>query len=230
MKRTTAKTLILLNIFAIASYSCSGISRNSIKSAKIHEVEKSSKVAIVGPDAGLFPSQMLTFFQPSKNKTQVKYKPITASYDVRQNSGVTAEQLNKLFKGVMKGKGAAVIKAGKENNIDPAFLAAIIYQEGGAASNSLYARKYNNVMGRLYKKNGKWVPMSFVSVDDCISKTAKHLRVNYIDQGRTTVSNIQRKYCPVVTNKKSKDFNDSRGVNSHWKSGVISHMNKIQSI
>jgi len=226
MTKKTIKTLIFANMIAICGYSCSSGS-NSIKYAKIHELEKSPKVEIEGPDAGLFPQQMLTFFQKDKKK----YQPITADYDVRQNSGVTAEQLNKVFKGVMKGKGEAVIKAGKENNIDPAFLAAIIYQESGAASNSLYSRKFNNIMGRMYRtKKGSWKPMSFKSVESCVFDTARHLRVNYIEQGRFTVKQIQMKYCPIVTNKKSKDFNDSRHVNSFWLKNIPKHMNKFQSI
>ena len=225
MKRTTVKTLIFANLLAVCCYSCSSGS-NSIKYAKIHELEKSPKVEIEEPDAGLFPQQMLTFFQKDKKK----YQPITVDYDVRQNSGVTAEQLNKVFKGVMKGKGEAVIKAGKENNIDPAFLAAIIYQESGAASLSLYAKRYNNVTGRMNRVKSKWLPMKFKSVESCVFDTARHLRVNYIEQGRFTVKQIQMKYCPIVTNKKSKDYNDSRHVNSFWLKNIPKHMNKFQSI
>ena len=87
-------------------------------------------------------------------------------------------------------------------------------------------------MGRLYrdKKSGKWLPMKFNSVDECIEKTAEHLKINYIGQNLYTISAVKSKYCPDITNKKSKDFNDKKGVNSVWKNSIIKHMNNAQSI
>jgi len=177
----------------------------------------------------LFPDGFLKNYSPAKPKKVTK---ITSGYDVRGDSGVSSAQLNKLFKGVMAGKGETVIKAGKENGIDPAFIAAIATQESGSSYNSLYARKFNNPFGRLYrdKKSGKWLPMKFDSVDQAIFKTAEHLKLNYIGQKRVTLTSIGNKYCPPKVSKKSKDFNDPRSLNFGWLPGIIRHMNKFQSI
>jgi len=77
-------------------------------------------------EVSLFPAWMKDdYIQATKPKTKKKVK-ISSAYDVRGDSGITESQLNSIFKGVMSGKGAAVIKEGRENGIDPAFLAAIL--------------------------------------------------------------------------------------------------------
>ena len=74
--------------------------------------------------------------------------------------------------------------------------------------------------GSLHKVGGKWLSRRFVSVEECLEFTARNLATNYIGQGYDTVEKIQRKYCPVITDRNSPDFNDPKGVNGHWLNGV----------
>ncbi len=177
--------------------------------------------------ADLFPAGLLRDYIPAKVKgvDRVAQK-ITGDYDVRKSANVTESQLNSVFRGVMKNKGGVVIKACKENNICPLFLSALIIQEAGAGSDSAYAKRYNNVAGRLYKdkKSGKWLSQKFTSVDHCIKDTARHLSVNYVGKKYYSLAKIQRRYCPVGSE------NDPRNLNSHWKNNILKHMAKIQSI
>lgn len=194
--------------------------------------EKAKGVVDFIGDADLFPQGLLKDYTPAKVKgvDRVAQK-ISPKYDIRKISSVTPQQLDAVYKGKLKGKGAATIKIAKKYGIDPLFIAALTIQEAGAQGSSVYAVKYNNVAGRLYrdKKSGKWLPIKFSSVEDCLDSTAKHLKLNYVGQNFYTVTAIKGKYCPDITNKKLKDFNDTKGVNGHWLPGILKHMEKIQS-
>ena len=126
---------------------------------------------------------------------------------------------------------AATIKIAKKYGIDPLFIAGLACHES-AFGESKYSYAANNVTGQLYrdKKTGKWLPIKFKNVEECFERTCQRMRDYYVAEGRTSVEKVQKKYCPVITNRKSKDYNDPRSVNVHWQSGVIKHMAKIQSI
>ena len=167
----------------------------------------------------------------SKASVQItKKQKISSYYNVTKPSPVTAKDLNKILQGKLRNKGQDIIDVSKKYKICPLFLAAICCHESGNGS-SIYAQKYNNVSGQMKrdKSSGKWGPLKFASVNECLNRTAFNLKENYIDDGRITISKIQAKYCPIITNKKSKDYNDSRGVNKHWNSGIQKWMTRIQS-
>ena len=167
----------------------------------------------------------------SKASVQItKKQKISSYYNVTKPSPVTAKDLNKILQGKLRNKGQDIIDVSKKYKICPLFLAAICCHESGHGS-SIYAQKYNNVSGQMKrdKSSGKWGPLKFASVNECLNRTAFNLKENYIDDGRITISKIQAKYCPIITNKKSKDYNDSRGVNKHWNSGIQKWMTRIQS-
>jgi hypothetical protein len=117
--------------------------------------------------------------------------------------------LNQTLGGALKGQGDAFIQAGKKYGIDPALLAAIAIHETGNGSSSA-ARKKNNI-GGMMGKNGL---MSFNSIQEGIDKMASNLKRNYIDQGLTSIQQIQKKYAPVGA------ANDPTNLNSNWISGV----------
>ena len=166
-----------------------------------------------------------------KESVQVtKQQKISSYYNVTKPFPVTAKGLNKILQGKLRNKGQDIIDISKKYKICPLFLAAICCHESGNGS-SVYAQKYNNVSGQMRrdKSSGKWGPLKFASVNECLNRTAFNLKENYIEDGRVTISKIQTKYCPIITNKKSKDYNDSRGVNKHWNSGIQKWMTRIQS-
>jgi hypothetical protein len=51
---------------------------------------------------------------------------------------------------------------------------------------------------------------------------ARLLRLFYIDQGLTTIEQIQRKYAPVGAD------NDLNNINRHWTSSVTSLYNQLR--
>lgn len=153
---------------------------------------------------------------------------ISSYYNVTKSYPLTVKLLNKTLKGKLLNKGQDIINISNKYKICPLFLAAVCCHESGNGE-SVYAKKYNNVSGQMYrnKSTGKWGPMKFSSVNECLNRTASNLKQNYIDEGKTSVSKIQAKYCPIITNKKSKDYNDPSGVNKHWSGGVQKWMNRI---
>jgi len=173
-----------------------------------------------------------SFLKKSSSKKPVQAsnkQKISSSYNVTKPYPITAKDLDKILQGKLRNKGQDIIDISKKYKICPLFLTAICCHESSNGS-SVYAQKYNNVSGQMKrdKSSGKWGPLKFASVNECLNRTASNLKENYIDGGRVTISKIQAKYCPIITNKKSKDYNDSRGVNQYWDSGIQKWMTRIQ--
>lgn len=136
-----------------------------------------------------------------------------SNYDVRNNSGVSAGQLNSKLGGKLAGMGQQFINAGNQYGIDPAFLASVaMHETGNGTSNAI---KSKNNVGGMMGKNGL---MSFSSIGSGISAMASNLKRLYIDQGLYTVSDIQKKYAPEGAS------NDPTGLNSFWTSGVSNYL------
>lgn len=148
--------------------------------------------------------------------TRNNNSPINSNYDVRNNSGITAEQLNGRLKGALSGQGQTFINAGKQYGIDPAFLASISMFETGNGSSSA-ARNKHNAMG-ISNSRG---PIAFNSIESSIYAGARNLRNNYVNQGLTFVAQIQRKYCPVGAE------NDPNGTNGEWRNGVTNNLRRL---
>ena len=171
--------------------------------------------------ADLFPRESLGYTPP---RQVVKKQVISANYDIRKDSGVTAAQLNSIFKGKMRGKGEVVIRIARKHGIDPLFVAGLIVQESGGGT-SRYAYSHSNVAGQLKKtKSGKYVPIQFKNVEECLERVCSRMQTVYIKEGRVVLSRVASKYCPVGAK------NDPRGLNSHWLPGIIRNMKKIQSV
>ena len=79
----------------------------------------------------------------SRGGGQAANKPIGdgqgLNYDVRNDSGVTGEELNGKLKGALAGKGDVIAQQARANGMDPSFLASILMQES-ANGNSSAAR------------------------------------------------------------------------------------------
>lgn len=88
-------------------------------------------------------------------------------------------------------------------------LAAIAIHETGNGTSK--AAKNKNNIGGMMGKNGL---MSFKSIQDGIDKMASNLKRNYIDQGLTSIAQIQKKYAPVGAE------NDPGNLNNNWVGGV----------
>ena len=99
------------------------------------------------------------------------------------------EFLNMFLKGVLKGKGKQFINAQEKYGINATFLIGVANHES-AYGTSDFALNRNNIAGM---RNGHGY-MYFNSVDDCIDKMASNLKRMYIDQGLTTISQINKKY------------------------------------
>ncbi|WP_052350573.1 glucosaminidase domain-containing protein [Paenibacillus gorillae] len=119
--------------------------------------------------------------------------------------------------GVLSGTGDLFAKYGKQYGVDPALLAAIAMHETGNGTSSA-AKNKNNVGGMMRSKGGL---QEFGSIEEGIAAMASNLRRLYLDQGLTTIEQIQRKYAPVGA------ANDPTGLNKNWVNGVSKYYQQL---
>lgn len=125
-------------------------------------------------------------------------------------------KLENILAGKLSGSATYFINAGKKYDIDPNLLSAIAIHETGNGS-SKAAHEKNNIAGMM-GRNGL---RSYKSVEESIFDMARNLRQNYLNQGKTTISDIGAKYAPVGAT------NDPTGLNNHWTTGVSRQLNKL---
>lgn len=102
----------------------------------------------------------------------------------------------------LQGYGAVFVREGLANGIDPRALAAIARAESSLGSDP-GARAIHNAFG--------WGPhRPFASWEENIATVAAGLKAGYIDEGLTTLAQIQAKYAPLGA------ANDPGGLNSNW--------------
>ena len=109
---------------------------------------------------------------------------------------------------VPRGYGKDFVQAGRENNIDPVFLAAISAHESGQWKSKI-ARQKNNWMG-LMSRSG---PKSFETPRESIFYAAKLLNRKPF-QGRNTLSEIAPIYCAETP--------------KYWESSVLHWKHELQ--
>jgi Mannosyl-glycoprotein endo-beta-N-acetylglucosaminidase len=109
---------------------------------------------------------------------------------------------------VPRGYGQVFVEAGRENNIDPVFLAAISAHESGQWKSRI-ARRKNNWMGLMSRRG----PKSFGTPQESIFYTAKLLNRKPF-QGRNTLSEI----APIYCTKNPK----------YWESSVLHWKHELQ--
>jgi hypothetical protein len=107
----------------------------------------------------------------------------------------------------MAGQGAAFVASGMRWQVDPRLLVAIA---GAESSFGQVTCGPNNAWGWACPND----PADFATWAAGIDTVTQGLRRYYLDEGRTSVSLIQQKYCPVGA------ANDPTGLNSHWTGNV----------
>ncbi len=107
----------------------------------------------------------------------------------------------------MAGQGAALMTSAARWRVDPRLVVAI----AGAESNfGQVTCGPNNAWGWACPND----PADFATWAAGIETITSGLRNYYLDEGRTSVTLIQQKYCPVGA------ANDPTGLNSHWATNV----------
>lgn len=139
------------------------------------------------------------------------------NYDVRTQSRISEETLNQNLGGLLAGYGGEFIRAGEQNGINPAFLAAVAMHETGNGT-SQAIKNYNNVGGML-KPGGGF--MTFSSISSGINAMARNLKDLYLDEGLYTIGQIQKRYAPVGAS------NDPKNLNANWIKGVTGYMGQM---
>jgi phosphate uptake regulator len=140
------------------------------------------------------------------------------NYDIRQNSGVTAQILNQRLGGVLAGKGDVVMQAAAAAGIDPGALAAIMMHES-ANGDSKFVRELNNP-GGLMRTDDSHEGQQFESIDQGIWAVAKNLNA-YVRDGDTTLGKIRQSWAPEGAS------NDPNGQNAAWLGGVSGWMRQL---
>nr|WP_246231665.1 glucosaminidase domain-containing protein [Sporosarcina jiandibaonis] len=125
-------------------------------------------------------------------------------------------KLDSTLAGKLSDSAIHFINAGKKYDINPNLLSAIAIHETGNGS-SKAAHEKNNIAGMM-GRNGL---RSYDSVEESIFDMARNLRQNYLNLGKTTITEIGAKYAPVGA------ANDPTGLNNHWTTGVSRQLNKL---
>lgn len=117
--------------------------------------------------------------------------------NIAEKSGATAEDFNQVINNVLtskgygttqfSGMGEALADMEAEYNVNGFFLLGIATLESGYGT-STRANNKNDLYGLL--------GMSFDSIYDNTIYCGKLLRNSYINNGRTTIDQIRKKYCP----------------------------------
>lgn len=107
----------------------------------------------------------------------------------------------------MTGQGAAFMASAMRWRVDPRLLVAIA---GAESSFGQITCGPHNAWGWACPND----PADFATWAAGIDTVTQGLRRYYLDEGRTSVSLIQQKYCPVGA------ANDPTGLNSHWTDNV----------
>ena len=121
--------------------------------------------------------------------------------DITEPSNLTAAQLDAIIDARLadinkpdariSGIGEALFKMEQEYGVNALFCLSVGSFESGHGT-SAAATSRNNLFGLI----GSDGIMQFDSIDECISYWGRLIRNYYIDQGLTTISAIQKKYCP----------------------------------
>lgn len=147
--------------------------------------------------------------------------PISENFVVFGYHDVSPAAINSVLCGAMQGKANTFIEYAKRYNLSPAFLAGICRQESGGGNSHLALSDMQNVMG-VFEPGGR-VVKDFDSVEESVLYVAERLANSklYPKGNRATVASIQTVYCPVGAK------NDPKGLNKHWRSGVVRGINQI---
>ena len=144
-----------------------------------------------------------TVDESATTEKEVEEEPVAINLtDITKPSNLTADQLNFIIDEQLtdigesytkfSGMGESLVKMEQETGVNALFCLSVGSLESGHGT-SYAAESKNNLFG-LIGNSGNL--MSFDSVDDCVMYWGELIRDNYIDNGRTTVSAIQSKYCP----------------------------------
>jgi hypothetical protein len=132
-----------------------------------------------------------------------------------------APEIDKRLGGVLAGKSAAFVAAGKKYGVDPLLLIAIAQFETGNGS-SYSARTRNNIAGIMNPKDPS-KHMVYGSIEEGIDAQASLLKRGYLSKGLTSIAAIARKYSPPGA------ANDPNKTNSEWPDAVTRNYNKLKS-
>lgn len=139
------------------------------------------------------------------------------AYDIRKDSGVTAEQINKLFDyegSVLRGTGEYFIKYARENKIDPAALAAIAAHESDHGRSRVATELFN--FGGIFNTNNQY--KSWENPELGIKGMAEYLaQYPYPKNGEAPVYTLQaihEIYSPEGAT------NDPTNLNQYWVNGA----------
>jgi D-alanyl-D-alanine carboxypeptidase/Mannosyl-glycoprotein endo-beta-N-acetylglucosaminidase len=122
-------------------------------------------------------------------------------------------RVSNVLEGRLAGKEDVFQAAANKHGVDAALLMAIAQHETGRGTSAAVNDKNNP--GGMMDAATDWAEIKkFASLDEGIDAMAANLKEKYIDQGLTTIEQIQKKYAPVGAT------NDPRGLNKDWVSGV----------
>lgn len=122
--------------------------------------------------------------------------------------GITADMLNKVFKGELYGMGETFLKHSNAYKVNPALMAAISIHETGNGSSSL-CKSRNNFFGMKGK--------TYSSREEGIKAGISNLSRNYIYIGKKSLEAIRNKYAPLYDSS----------LNKHWIPGVSKYYQQI---
>jgi hypothetical protein len=115
--------------------------------------------------------------------------------------------------GVFTGKSTYIVDKCTNVGISPILVASIMKHETGNGTSSA-VRKKKNPGGSMKSTGGL---RSYNTLEAGIDYMINNLKNYYIDEGKVTIAQIQKKYCPIGAK------NDPYGTNKYWLPLVSSY-------
>lgn len=141
---------------------------------------------------------------------------VSPNYNKRTKSTTSASKINRKLGGRLAGMGQVFMDAGKANNLDPAFIAAIAIHESGNGTSDAIKNK-NNTMGMMDPATNWKTIAYYPSIQSSI-----HAAAGTINRySATTLGEVGAKYCPVGAD------NDPTKLNQHWIPRVASYLKSM---
>jgi hypothetical protein len=164
------------------------------------------------------PDMLLENKLVSVNVPSMEFTNIGRNGDSLRFQPISAEKINQVLDGKLKGMGDVFVKAGQTYNIDPALLTAVAQHETGNGT-SRAANVKNNIAGMM----GPGGLKSYQTIEESIMDMSRNLSTNYLGKGLTSISSIGAKYAPIGAQ------NDPSGLNNYWVTSVTKNFDRLKN-
>jgi hypothetical protein len=207
--------IVLITFLCVGMMASKGFKGNKLEIMKDGVVLDGTETETKSNDLIVYAEKV----EPKPTSTTKPTDPLDVQSMLYVHNATYAEKINKNLGGVLKNKGETFCLAGQVYGVDPILGASIAKHETGNGT-SKAIRNLNNVGGIMDTKTGKLRHFKN-GVEESIFEMFRLLKYYYIDNGISTIEQIQKKYCPIGA------LNDPTHLNKNWKPAVKRNYQQI---